>query len=64
MSIFDTFLTKSLGIEHPIICGGMHQVTNYKLIAAVANAGCLGFITALSSPTAEDLRVEIKNVKN
>ena len=46
-----TRITELLGIEHPIIQGGMHYVGFAELIAAVANAGGLGFITGLTQPT-------------
>jgi nitronate monooxygenase len=47
------------GITHPIVQGGMQWVGRAELVAAVANAGALGFITALTQPTPEDLRKEI-----
>jgi nitronate monooxygenase len=55
-----TRLTRLLGIEHPIVQGGMQWVGRAKLVAAVANAGALGFLTALTQPTPEDLENEIK----
>jgi NAD(P)H-dependent flavin oxidoreductase YrpB (nitropropane dioxygenase family) len=54
-----TRFTKTFGIEHPIIQGGMQWVGRAELVAAVANAGALGFITALTQPTPDDLRREI-----
>jgi len=54
-----TQFTKTFGIEHPIIQGGMQWVGRAELVAAVANAGALGFITALTQPTPDDLRREI-----
>jgi len=54
-----TRFTESFGIEHPIIQGGMQWVGRAELVAAVANAGALGFITALTQPTPDDLRREI-----
>jgi NAD(P)H-dependent flavin oxidoreductase YrpB (nitropropane dioxygenase family) len=56
---FETRFTKTFGIEHPIIQGGMQWVGRAELVAAVANAGALGFITALTQPTPDDLRREI-----
>jgi nitronate monooxygenase len=47
------------GIQHPIVQGGMQWVGRAELVAAVANAGALGFITALTQPTPDDLRKEI-----
>jgi nitronate monooxygenase len=54
-----TRLTELVGVEHPIVQGGMQWVGRAELVAAVANAGALGFITALTQPTPEDLAKEI-----
>lgn len=54
-----TRITEMLGIEHPIIQGGMHFVGFAELAAAVSNAGGLGIITGLTQPTAADLAKEI-----
>ena len=54
-----TRLTELLGIETPIICGGMMRVGTADLAAAVSNAGALGVMTALSQPTLEGLESEI-----
>lgn len=54
-----TRFTETFGIEHPIVQGGMQWVSRAELIAAVANAGALGFLTALTQPTPEDLAKEI-----
>jgi NAD(P)H-dependent flavin oxidoreductase YrpB (nitropropane dioxygenase family) len=42
--MFSTRFTREFGIEHPIVCGGMTAVGTADLIAAVANAGALGFL--------------------
>jgi len=59
-----TKLTEMVGIEHPIIQGGMHYVGYAPMAAAVSNAGGLGIITALTVAQpprgAEALRDEIK----
>ncbi|WP_294138315.1 nitronate monooxygenase family protein [Sphingomonas sp.] len=54
-----TRITELLGIEHPIVQGGMMWVGRAELAAAVSNAGGLGILTALSQPTPDDLRREI-----
>ena len=54
-----TRFTEMFGVEHPIAQGGMQWVGRAGLVAAVANAGALGFITALTQPTPEDLTKEI-----
>ena len=46
-----TRITELLGIEHPIIQGGMQWVGKAELAAAVSNAGGLGMVTALTQPT-------------
>jgi len=45
-----TRITELLGIEYPIIQGGMAWVAEYHLAAAVSNAGGLGLIGAASAP--------------
>lgn len=54
-----TRLTELLGIDAPIICGGMMRVGTADLAAAVSNAGALGVMTALTQKTAEELEQEI-----
>ncbi|WP_109522627.1 MULTISPECIES: NAD(P)H-dependent flavin oxidoreductase [Nocardia] len=58
-----TRFTEEFGIEHPIVCGGMTAVGRAELIAAVAEAGALGFLAALTQPTPEDLTREIARVR-
>ena len=58
----ETRLTKLLGIEYPIIQGGMAWVAEHHLAAAVSNAGGLGIIGAASAPP-EVVREEIKKCK-
>ena len=54
-----TRLTEMLGIEHPIICGGMMRVGTAELAAAASNAGALGVMTALTSGSPEQLEKDI-----
>ena len=54
-----TRITELLGIQHPIIQGGMHFVGLAELAAAVSNAGGLGIITGLTQGTPEKLAREI-----
>ncbi|AOW15659.1 nitronate monooxygenase [Hydrogenophaga crassostreae] len=54
-----TQITEMLGIEHPIVQGGMHFVGLAELAAAVSNAGGLGVITGLTQRTPELLAKEI-----
>ena len=59
-----TRITEMLGIEHPIIQGGMHYVGFAELAAAVSNAGGLGIITGLTQKTAPDLANEIARCRD
>ena len=54
-----TRFTELAGVEHPIVQGGMQWVGTAELVSAVANAGALGFITALTQPTPEALAAEV-----
>src|SRR6201996_2495956 len=58
MAIKNRF-TELLGIEHPIVQGGMMWVGRAELASAVSNAGGLGILPALTQPTPDDLRREI-----
>jgi NAD(P)H-dependent flavin oxidoreductase YrpB (nitropropane dioxygenase family) len=55
-----TRFTEMFGVAAPITCGGMTRVGTATLIAAVANAGALGFVTALTPGSPEKLAKEIK----
>ncbi|MFT7470666.1 MAG: NAD(P)H-dependent flavin oxidoreductase YrpB (nitropropane dioxygenase family) [Kiritimatiellia bacterium] len=59
-----TRITELLGIEHPIVQGGMQWVGLAELASAVSNAGGLGIITALTQPTPEDLLKEIERCQS
>lgn len=58
-----TRFTEMFEVEHPIAQGGMQWVGRAELVAAVANAGALGFLTALTQPSPEALRDEIERTK-
>ena len=58
-----TRFTEMFGMEHPIMQGGMQYVGSAELAAAVANAGALGFLTALTQPTPDDLVKEIERTR-
>ena len=57
-----TGITELLGIEYPIIQGGMAWVAEYNLAAAVSNAGGFGIIGAASAPP-EIVREQIRKCK-
>ncbi|MFH8221993.1 NAD(P)H-dependent flavin oxidoreductase [Streptomyces sp. NPDC018057] len=58
-----TRLTDLLGIEHPVVQGGMMWVGRAELAAAVSEAGGLGIVTALTQPTPAALAREIERTR-
>src|SRR5689334_18822230 len=59
-----TRFTELVGIEYPIVQGGMMWVGRAELAAAVSNAGGLGILTALTQPTPAALRREIERCRS
>ncbi len=57
-----TEITKLLGIQYPIIQGGMAWVAEHHLAAAVSDAGGLGLIGAAAAP-GEWVREQIREAK-
>ncbi|MFT3819119.1 MAG: nitronate monooxygenase [Rubrivivax sp.] len=49
-ALFSTPITRLFGIRHPILCGGLHWLADARYVAAVVNAGGMGFITCMSFP--------------
>ncbi|MGF9648828.1 nitronate monooxygenase family protein [Pseudarthrobacter oxydans] len=62
--MLQTRFTREFDIEHPIVCGGMTGVGRAELIAAVADAGALGFLSALTQPTPDALDAEIRRTRS
>jgi nitronate monooxygenase len=58
-----TRFTEAFGVEVPITMGGMTRVGRARLVAAVANTGALGFITALTPGSPEKLAKEIRDCR-
>ena len=58
-----TRITEMFGVETPIVMGGMTGVGYGDLVAAVANAGALGFITAHMYPDGDALLKEIARTR-
>ena len=61
---FKTSITELFGIETPIVMGGMTGVGYGELVAAVANAGALGFITAHMFESGQGLFDEIEKTRS
>ncbi len=60
---FKTRITAMLGIDRPIVQGGMQGVGRAVLASAVSNAGGLGMLTALTQPTPKALEEEIRRCR-
>lgn len=58
-----TRITEFFGIERPIVQGGLMWIARAELAAAVANAGGIGFMTALTHLEPEGLRAEIRKCR-
>ncbi len=58
-----TKITELLNIKYPIVQGGLAYLAYSQLAAAVSKAGGLGQITAMSLPSPDALREEIRKVK-
>lgn len=60
-AFFRTRITEMLGIRHPILAGGMGpKVSDARFVAAVVNAGGMGFIVAAGFPEPEDFRSQLR----
>ena len=57
-----TTITELLGIKYPIFQGGMARISLAPLVAAVGNAGGIGFI-ASGGMSADEVRAEIYKVR-
>jgi nitronate monooxygenase len=60
---FVTPITELLGTRLPILAGGLQWLANAEYVAAAANAGIIGFITAASFKELDDLRAEIRRCR-
>ncbi len=56
---FRTRITELLGIQHPILAGGLMWLADARYVAAAVNAGAMGFITAKTFPDPERFRDEL-----
>jgi nitronate monooxygenase len=59
-----TRITEMFGVDHPIVQGGLQWVATSDLTAAVANAGAMGFMTALTHKDPEKLRADIRRCRD
>jgi NADH:quinone reductase (non-electrogenic) len=62
--MFKTRVTEMLGIKYPIICGAMGSTTRPEMVAAIANAGGIGFLPSAYYGTPEKLRKAIRQTRD
>lgn len=62
--MFNTRVTKKLGIRYPIIQGAMMWLSKAEMVAAVSNAGGLGILSSVTFPTKEEFRQEVRKTKS
>ena len=58
-----TRITEMLGIEYPILQGGMMWISTPELAAAVSNAGGFGIITSADLASGEELRAQVRRTR-
>lgn len=59
-ALFRTRITELLGIRHPILAGGLGpRVSDARYVAAVVNAGGMGFIVAAGFPDPSEFRDQL-----
>ncbi len=61
---FKTRITEMLGIDNPILCGGMQWVTKADFIAEICNGGGFGFITAETYEGPDELRRDLRRMRD
>jgi nitronate monooxygenase len=63
-ALFRTRITDLLGIRHPILCGGMGpRVSDARYVAAIVNAGGMGFIVAAGFAEPDEFRAELQRCR-
>ncbi len=62
--MFKTRFTEHLGVEFPIQCGTMMNISDGPFVAAGANAGILSCLASAMFPTEELLTAEIKKIRD
>lgn len=58
-----TRITDLLGIDYPILQGGMFYVSTPELVAAVSNAGGMGILSSAMYPRIADLRAALEKIR-
>ena len=61
--MFETGITKMLGIKYPIVGGVMAQVTTPEFVAAISNAGGLGILPSIMFQTKNEFVDAIDQIR-
>ncbi len=61
--MFETRVTRELGIEYPVVVGTMMHISHPQFVAAASEAGCLGVLASAMFKTEPDFRHAIRSVK-
>lgn len=61
--MFETKITKMLGIKYPLVGGTLMWISNAEFVAAISNAGGLGILASAIYQSAEELAEEIDRIK-
>jgi NAD(P)H-dependent flavin oxidoreductase YrpB (nitropropane dioxygenase family) len=62
--VLRTRITRLLGIDHPILGGGLMWLSDARYVAALVNAGCMGFITPRSYSSEADFREALQRCED
>lgn len=60
---FHTRITRLFDIDHPVLLGGMQHLGRSGLVAAVVNAGAMGFVTARSFASLDEYRQDLQRCR-
>ncbi|MCI8478154.1 MAG: nitronate monooxygenase [Oscillospiraceae bacterium] len=64
MPKFQTRMTEILGIEYPIMCGGLQNAANPELAVAISEAGGLGITNISMYPDLDDFRAAVRQMRS
>lgn len=61
--MFETRITKMLGIRYPIIGGTMASISDADFVAAISNAGGIGILASIMYQTKDDFAAAIDRIR-
>jgi len=60
---FQTRITDLFSIQHPILAGGLMWLADARYVAAVVNAGAMGFVSARTFPDLDRFQAELRSAR-